>query len=113
MLGMALEMRPVAADEVRAIVEVDGMAFGLPERTDSMVEHAEALVEPDRTHVVFDDGRPVAAAAALSWELTLPGNATVRLAQATYSGAATPHRRRARSTTIMRAPLADVRPRGE
>ena len=69
---MALEMRPVAADEVRAIVEVDGLAFGLPERTDSMVEHAEAVVEPDRTHVVFDDGRPVAAAAALSWELTLP-----------------------------------------
>src|SRR5438270_5614147 len=110
---MALEMRPVAADEVRAIVEVDGLAFGLPERTDSMVEHAEALVEPDRTHVVFDGGRPVAAAAALSWELTLPGNATVPAAAVTYVGVVTTHRRRGLLTNMMRGQLEDVMARGE
>jgi predicted acetyltransferase len=110
---MALEMRPVAADEVRAIVEVDGVAFGSPERTDSMVEHAEAVLEPDRTHVVFDDGRPVAAAAALSWELTLPGNATVPAAAVTYVGVVTTHRRRGLLTNMMRAQLEDVMARGE
>jgi predicted acetyltransferase len=113
MKGMALEMRPVAADEVRALVEVDSVAFGQPERVEAYIEQAEALLEPDRTHVVFDSGRPVAAAAALSWELTVPGPTTLPAAAVTYVGVVTTHRRRGLLTNMMRAQLEDVMARGE
>ena len=69
-------MRPIHGDEVEAFVRADHAAFGSRPPDEEALANARALTELGRTLAVFEDERIVATAAALSFELTLPGLTT-------------------------------------
>ena len=109
---LQFDIRPIRDDEFLAFAAVDQVAFGQelkPER----VEAYRALTELDRTLAVFDAGRMVATAGAGSWELTVPGPATVPAAAVTAVAVLPTHRRRGILTALMARQLDDVAGRGE
>ena len=109
---MDLPIRPITDDEFHAFSAVDHVAFAQelkPER----VEAYRAIAELDRTLAAFDDGRIVATAAAGSWELTVPGPATIPAATVTAVAVLPTHRRRGILTALMARQLDDVADRGE
>ena len=106
------QIRPVAADELPGFARAVDTAFGL-HATDDLVAHTRSVVELDRTLAVVDDGEIVAGAAALSFELTLPGLTTVPAAAVTEVGVLPTHRRQGLLTALMERQLDDVAARGE
>ena len=107
-----LEIRPITDDELPGFVAAEHVAFSeelKPER----LEDIRAVVEIDRTLAAFDAGRIVGTAAAGSWELTVPGPATVPAATVTAVAVLPTHRRRGVLTTLMARQLDDVLERGE
>jgi predicted acetyltransferase len=109
---MALDIRPIGGDEYSAFVAVDQVAFSTevkPER----VEAWRALTEFDRTLAAFDRGRIVATAGAGSWELTVPGPASIPAATVTAVAVLPSHRRQGILTALMARQLDDVAARGE
>ncbi len=71
------------------------------------------ILEVDRWHAAFDDGRIVGGAAAASYRFTVPGGAQVSGAGVTAVGVQPTHRRRGINAALMRAQLDDVHERGE
>ena len=71
------------------------------------------VLEVDRWHAAFDDGRIVGGAAAASYRFTVPGGAQVSGAGVTAVGVQPTHRRRGINAALMRAQLDDVHVRGE
>ena len=106
------DIRPVGDDELPAFARAVDTAFGI-HPTDEMVAVMRSMVELDRSLAVVDDGAIVAGAAALSFELTLPGQITVPVAAVTEVGVLPTHRRRGMLTALMRRQLDDVAERGE
>ena len=107
-----LEIRPVTEDEFPAFVAAEHVAFSeevKPER----VESIRAVAELDRTLAAFQAGRIVGTAAAGSWELTVPGPATLPAATITAVGVLPTHRRQGVLTALMARQLDDVADRGE
>jgi predicted acetyltransferase len=70
------------------------------------------LLEPERTLAVFEEGRIVATAAALSRELTIPGG-MLPVAGVTGVGVVPGNTRRGHMRALMRRQLDDVRAAGE
>ncbi len=106
------EIRPVTGDEFADFRRVDDAAFGW-RPSDEDIEADRALQELDRTLAVYDAGRIVATAAALSFDLTLPGCTTTPAAGVTSVGVLPTHRRRGILRALMWRQLEDVRARGE
>lgn len=106
-------MRPVTAEELEAFVRADSVGFGSPPPDAEELAEARRLTELDRTLAVFDDGRIVATAAALSLELTLPGLTTAPAAGIATVAVVPTHRRRGLLRALMARQLGDVRERGE
>lgn len=106
------EIRPVTAGELPAFARAVDTAFGI-HATEEMVAVVASMVELDRTLAVVEDGEIVGGAAALSFELTLPGLVTVPAAAVTEVGVLPTHRRRGLLTALMRRQLDDVAERGE
>ena len=71
------------------------------------------VLELDRWHAAFDDGRIVGGAAAASYRFTVPGGVQVSGAGVTAVGVQPTHRRRGINAALMRAQLDDVHARGE
>jgi predicted acetyltransferase len=109
---MDVQIRPVTDDEFYAFSAVDHVAFG-QEITPERVEAYREIAELDRTLGVFEDGRIVGTAAAGSWELTVPGPATIPAAAVTAVAVLPTHRRRGLLTKLMARQLDDVADRGE
>jgi predicted acetyltransferase len=109
---MALEIRPIGQDEYSAYIAVDQVAFSSEVKPERM-EAWRAITEFDRTLAVFDRDRIVATAGAGSWELTVPGPATVPAATVTAVAVLPSHRRRGILTALMARQLDDVADRGE
>ena len=106
------EIRPITDDELPAFATTEHIAFS-EEMTPARLEGIRALVEIDRTLAAFDAGRIVGTAAAGSWELTVPGPATVPAATITAVAVLPTHRRQGVLTALMARQLDDVADRGE
>ena len=109
---MDLELRPVTDAEFPEFIRSEHIAFLQQPQPDD-VEFLRDWLELDRTIGVFEQGRIVANAGALSFELTVPGGATVPTAGVTIVGVLPTHRRRGILTAMMQHQLADVAGRGE
>jgi len=77
------------------------------------VERYAKLLPAERTHAVFDDGRIVAGAGVLAFDLTVPGPVAIPCAGVTVVGTLPTHRRRGLLTRMMRAQVDDIHRRGE
>ena len=109
---MAIEIRAIGPDEVDDLILADHRAFGAgPPRPEEPRSWAEG--ELDRTRVAFEDGAIVGASRAYSFELTLPGGATVPAAAVSWVGVQPTHRRRGVLTKMIGALHDDARERGE
>jgi predicted acetyltransferase len=109
---MPWKIRPITPDELPAFIRVDGAAYSSPQ-TDEEIESARGPFEFDRSLVAVEDGRFIGSAAAMSFDLTLPGYTTTPVAGVTWVAVLPTHRRRGVLTALMRRQLEDVRERGE
>jgi predicted acetyltransferase len=108
---MSLEVRPCTADEFGAGLSPIWHFFGSAPSEDSVARFARIL-EPERLHAAWEDGRAVGGAGAISFQLTVPGG-RVPAAGVTTVGVFPTHRRRGVLRAMMRAQLDDVHARGE
>jgi predicted acetyltransferase len=72
-----------------------------------------ASMEPERMHVVVEDGEVVASAGAFTFELTVPGPRQVAAQGVTVVGVLPSRRRRGLLRRLVAAQLDDARSRGE
>ncbi|MFD0319185.1 GNAT family N-acetyltransferase [Streptomyces flavalbus] len=134
---METEVRPPRRDEMAAYYRVLPFANGLPkwEPEDAawhggpepwppqpaplsagrLEELADADTRDRSFHPVaaFVDGRCVGASATLSFEVTVPGGGTVRMAGVTATGVTATHRRHGHLREMMRAMFRGALERGE
>src|SRR5215212_4252713 len=110
---MTLDVRPCRShEELARALDAIGHYFG----SQNTVEDAERFanwVEVERMHAAWEDGRIVGGAGAFSYDLSVPGGATVRSGGVTVVGVQPTHRRRGVLRAMMRAQLDDIRARGE
>lgn len=110
---MDVELRAVTDDEFEELLRVDHLAFASGPPEAERLADLRKCAELDRTRAVFEGGRMVAASAALSLELTVPGPATVPAAAVTWVGVLPTHRRRGHLRRMMGALLDDAGAREE
>ena len=110
---MDVELRAVTDDEFEDLLRVDYAAFGSGAPDAEGVAVYRKAVDLDRTRAVFVGGRRVAASAALSLELTLPGVTTVPAAGVTLVGVLSTQRRRGHLRRMMAGLLDDAAARNE
>jgi predicted acetyltransferase len=109
---MGIEIRAAHADEFDDAIRAGAASWGHHAHEDDL-EDARILAEPGRTLVAFDRGRPVGVAAAVSFELTVPGGATVAAAGLTDVGVLPTHRRRGILTALLARHREASQARGE
>lgn len=103
-----LEIRALREGELRAFLNTVSTAFG-EELPDDEFASSERIFEPDRVYVAEDGGRIVGGGGSFSFELTVPGGATIGAAGVTAVGTLPTHRRRGALRGVMRELLADAR----
>ena len=101
-----MDPTPVSAEQVPDFVRAVFDAFHYAAPPDEVEERGKNI-EPERTLVLRDGGRIVAATGIFTRELTVPG-AIVPVAAVTMVGVQPTHRRRGMLTALMRRQLADV-----
>jgi predicted acetyltransferase len=101
-----VEPQPISADEVPDFVTAVQTAFH-EDPPPELIENVRRVLEPERTLVLREDGRIVAATGIYSRRLGVPGG-EVPVAGVTQVGVRPTHRRRGLLTTLMRRQLADV-----
>src|SRR5438105_11399722 len=82
------------------------------EPTPERIERFMRVLDHERMHAAWDDGKIVGGAGAFTFEMTVPGG-TVPTAGVTVVGVYPTHRRRGVLRSMMRAQLDDVHERGE
>jgi len=105
-----IEVRPYTGER-RAFLDSIGIGFG-EHVTDEAAPFWESLIEFDRAIAAYDGDRIVGNAAAISFELTVPGG-VLPAAGVTTVGVQPTHRRRGALRQMMRLQLDDVHRRGE
>jgi predicted acetyltransferase len=107
-----MDVRPVAdREEFARAAFMIGQYFGDPPKEEDL-ERWLALIGVERMHAARVDGDIVGAAAAFTFDFTVPGG-TMPCAGVTFVGVSPTHRRRGVLTAMMRAQLDDIRERGE
>jgi predicted acetyltransferase len=110
---MTIEYRSPSAEEgIVPALATTYQAFG-EHVQDYDREHLPKLMPTDRIHCAFDNGRPIATAAAFAFELTIPGGGQLPTGGVTWVGVLPSHRRRGVLTELMRRQLNDLHDRGE
>jgi predicted acetyltransferase len=89
------------------------LTFGEESSPEDVIEHERRYFEFDRSLAAFDGGDLVATAGAFTFDLTLPGLATVPAAGVTWVTVLPTHRRRGILRQMMARQLDDVAERGE
>ena len=107
---MEIDVRPYDGDS-RAYLDSIATAFA-EHLTDEAAALWEAALDFDRAIAAYDGDRIVGNAAALSFELTVPGG-VLPAAGVTAVGVHPTHRRRGVLRQMMRLQLDDVHRRGE
>jgi predicted acetyltransferase len=111
---MEWKPRLVEPDELDAAADLTATVFGVgPVATDSYRKDFMTVAEADRTFVVDDGPTVVGTGAHFSFDLALPGGATVPMGAVTEVGVLPTHRRRGVLTAIMGALLDQCVERGE
>jgi predicted acetyltransferase len=109
---MTIEYRSPSAEEgIIPALSTVYRAFG-DHVEDYDREHLPKLMPTDRIFCAFDDGRPIATAAAYAFDLTIPGG-QLPTGGVTWVGVLPSHRRRGVLTQLMRRQLHDLHDRGE
>ncbi len=109
---MTIEIRPIEADELPALLQADARAFGhAGAPTGGSMSWSEG--ELDRTCVAFEDGGIVGASRNYSFELTMPGGSYVPAAAVSWVGVLPTHRRRGVLTQLIGALHDDARAHDE
>jgi len=107
-----LEVRAVTEAELPAMIEVDRRGFGgVPRSSDRADTWVRA--ELDRTRCAFDAGTLVGCSRAYTFEMTMPGGASVPVAGVSSVAVQPTHRRRGVLTSMIGAVHDDARERGE
>jgi predicted acetyltransferase len=106
------EIRPVTADEVEDFFVAENAAFGQVPEPEQLALY-RSLFELDRSVAVLEAGQFVGTAGAYSFDLTVPGAATVPACGVSWVGVLPTHRRRGILSAMMGHQLADVARRGE
>ncbi|GGS56160.1 GNAT family N-acetyltransferase [Actinokineospora fastidiosa] len=107
------DVRPLAADEVRAAHTLFRAALHRGPMSADQWAFSGRSFEPGRTLGAFVDGRMVGTALAWSSDLVVPGGATLPMAAVTRVGVRTDFRRRGVLRALMREQVDDVAERGE
>lgn len=137
MSGMVTEVRPPRRDEMAAYYRTLPFANGLPhwepadaawhggpepwpaQRPPASAEQLEKLAAADTADdsfhpiAVFVDGRCVGGSAAISFEVTVPGGRSAKMAGVTATGVIATHRRRGHLRRMIQAMFAAALERGE
>jgi predicted acetyltransferase len=108
----AYPIRAISADEFRAYCAVIEHAFNGGPPTDAEIQHDLATAEFDRSLAAFDGADIVGTAAAITFEMTVPGDVAA-VAGVTAVSVLPTHRRRGILSSLMRRQLSDIRDRGE
>jgi predicted acetyltransferase len=107
-----VEVRAVTAAELPTMIEVDRRGFSaVPrggDRADTWVK-----AELDRTHCAFEAGTMVGCSRAYTFEMTVPGGASVPVAGVSSVAVQPTHRRRGVLTSMIGALHDEARERGE
>lgn len=106
------DIRALEDDEFDKMPTVFGIAFGF-QPNEEVLEGWRAQTEMDRTLAAFEGDEAVGTAAAVSFELTVPGAQQVPAAGVTAVAVRTTHKRRGILTSLMKQQLTDVVDRGE
>ena len=109
---MGYELRPIVAEELPAFAAADAAAFGWDMAPEDL-DRIKNLLELDRTLATFDGPEIVSSTAIYSFEMTVPGGASLPAAGVTWVSVKPTHRRRGILREMMRRQLSDVRERGE
>ncbi|MEY2405285.1 MAG: hypothetical protein QOG39_201 [Acidimicrobiaceae bacterium] len=109
---MDFEIRSIAPEELAELHRVVETSFG-GQSTAERVECERLTIEYDRMIAVVENGSFVASAGAYTFDLTIPGPATVPVAGVTWVGVLPTHRRRGILSQMMKFQLDDVVARGE
>jgi len=108
---MPPDVRALSEDEFEEFAAVLSQAFGFAPREDEK-ERWKRDVELDRSLGAFEEGRLVGTAAAITFDLTVPGG-TIATAGVTMVAVLPTHRRQGVLREIMRRQLGDVIDREE
>ncbi len=103
-----IEVRALREGELRAYLTAVSTAFG-EEINEEEFASNERIFEPDRVFVASESDRIVGGGASFSFDMTVPGGATVGAAGVTAVGTMPTHRRRGILRRVMAELLADAR----
>jgi predicted acetyltransferase len=106
-------VRTIKPKEHREYVRVCELGFGNPSVSDDEFSDNALIGEIDRNHVAVEGDSFVGTAGAYTFDLTIPGLATLPMAGVTDVGVAPTHRRQGILTALMAFQLDDVASRGE
>lgn len=109
---MDLQLRPITEDEHPAWSRHIGRAFG-EDNDDENIAAWLKLTELERTIAALDGGEIVGTAGAFTFDMALPGGATLGAAGVTAVSVRPTHRRQGVLTRMMAHQLDDVAARGE
>jgi predicted acetyltransferase len=109
---MVIEIRAIEPGEIDAMMLADERGFGGPAKPEG---HTRTWTEAelDRTRCAFDGDEIVGVSRTYSFELTVPGGATVPAAAVSWVSVAPTHRRRGILTQMINALHDDARARDE
>lgn len=108
---MSIHFRAIEPDELDAMAETMGLAFGFDPRDDS-TERLRQVLSLERTRCGFDGDLMVGTSGAFELDMTVPGG-SVPCAGTTMVSVAPTHRRRGVLRQMMRSHLDDVIDHGE
>lgn len=110
MADSTLSIRTIDRGEIPELRQVFAWAF-LDEPGDDT--KWAPLLEPERSHAVFDGDEMIGTGGILSREITLPGEVQARFGAVTLVGVKPGHRRRGVAALLMKTQLEDMRAKGE
>src|SRR2546430_17373477 len=108
---MAMETRNPTEEELRPAMQAGAASFGDQQKEEDF-EREKKLLPLERFLAAYDDGSPIATAAAYAFDLTIPGG-QLPAAGVTWVGVQPSHRRRGVMSAMMRQQIQDVHDRGE
>jgi predicted acetyltransferase len=109
---VAIEIRAVVPEELEAVLVADSQGFG-QQPLPAEFSRSWADAELDRSRVAFEDGNVVGVSRAYSFQLALPGGATIPAAAVSWVSVLPTHRRRGVLTRMLDALHDDAREREE